>query len=308
MRVGLIDIGTNTTKILIADYEPTHSLVEINQTAFACRLLHQDGKRETIEQSSVDMLIRCLSKLAVHAKKMQVTHLFAVATEGLRRAKNSSQIVQQVATELGISITILSGIEEAEAIAHGILTDPELSDLKSFLALDIGGGSVELIRVHERQCEAVRSLPLGAARLVKKFIPDPTLPYDRNHIRKIDHFVCTTLDSAKPLLTSTLPNLVGCGGTLVHLRKIIPNTGAEIPIDTLASLGKKLAALSIEERVSQFPQIPQDRADIFPAGLIALESLLRFVGLSSITHSYHNLRHGLISRFFKNGSLILQTN
>jgi exopolyphosphatase/guanosine-5'-triphosphate,3'-diphosphate pyrophosphatase len=308
MRVGLIDIGTNTTKILIADSAANEPIVEIDQTAFPCRLLHQAKDKETIDLPSVNSLIHCLSKLAQQAKEKQVTHLIAVATEGLRRAKNSSKIVQRVATELGISITILSGIEEAEAIAHGILTDPELSDLKSFFALDIGGGSIELIRVHKRKCEAVQSLPLGAARLVKRFIPDPNLPYDRNHIRKMDNFVRATLDTAKPLLTSTLPDLVGCGGTLVHLRKIIPDAGSEIPIKTLASIRKELAVLPIEDRVSQFPQVPQDRADIFPAGLIALESVLRFLGHSSITHSYHNLRHGLIGRISQNGSLFSQTS
>ena len=308
MRVGLIDIGTNTTKILIADYSPSHAVVEIDQTAFPCRLLHQDGDMENIVPSSIDTLIRCLSKLAAHAKKKQVTHLFAVATEGLRRAKNSPQIVRQVSTVLGIDITILSGMKEAGAVAEGLLTDPELSGLKNFFALDIGGGSLELIHVQNRQCKAVHSLPLGAARLTKKFIADPTLPYDAAHINEIERFVRTTLDSTEPKLPTALPMLVGCGGTLVYLRKMIPNPSTQITLDALSSLRTKLTALSLEERICEFPQLPRDRADIFPAGLIALESALRFLGLNSITHSYHNLRHGLAKRIYQNGSLTEHTS
>ena len=308
MRVGLIDIGTNTTKILIAECEPTHSLVEIDQTAFPCRLLHRDGNRETIESSSIETLIRCLSTLAVHAKKKQVSHLFAVATEGLRRAKNSPQIVRQVSKALGININILSGIEEASAIAEGLLTDPELSGLKNFFALDIGGGSLELIRVQNRQCKAVHSFPIGAARLTKKFIADPTLPYDAAHITEIERFVRATLDSTEPELSPALPILVGCGGTLVYLRKIISNLSPQITLDALSSTRTKITSLSLEERICEFPQLPRDRADIFPAGLIALESVLRFLGLNSITHSYHNLRHGLVKRIYQNGSLTEQTS
>ena len=308
MRVGLIDIGANTTKILVADYEPSHSLVEIDQTAFPCRLIHQDGDLETIEPSSIDTLIRCLSTLAVHAKKKQVTHLFAVATEGLRRAKNSPQILHQVTAELGIDITILSGMEEAGAIAEGLLTDPKLSELQNFFALDIGGGSLELMRVQNRQCRAVHSLPLGAARLTQKFIADPALPYDPCHITEIERFVRANLDSSELAITPALPILAGCGGTLVYLRNMIPKPSAKITLDALSSLRSKLTALSIEERVSEFPQLPRDRADIFPAGLIALETVLRFLGFRSITHSYHNLRHGLVRRIYQNGSLTGQTN
>ncbi len=307
MRVGLIDIGTNTTKILIADHSASHSLVEIDQTAFPCRLLHQGGDMENIVPSSIDTLIRCLSKLAAHAKKKQVTHLFAVATEGLRRAKNYPQIVRQVSTVLGIDITILSGMEEAGAVAEGLLTDPELSGLKNFFALDIGGGSLELIRVQNRQCKAVHSLPLGAARLTQKFIADPNLPYDAGHISAIKRYVRATLDSIETEFPA-LPILVGCGGTLVYLRKMIPSPSAEITLDTLSSLRTKLTALSLEERIGEYPQLPRDRADIFPTGLIALESALCFLGLHSITHSYHNLRHGLVKRIYQNGSLSEQTS
>jgi len=307
MRVGLIDIGTNTTKILIADYSPSHAVVEIDQTSLPCRLLHQDGDIENIENSSIDTLNRCLSTLAAHAKKKQVTHLFAVATEGLRRAKNSPQIVRQVAKVLGIDITILSGMEEAGAIAEGILTDPQLSRIKNFFALDIGGGSLELIRVQNRQCKAVHSLPLGAARLTKEFIAEPSLPYDAAHISAIEGFVRATLDSIETKFPA-LPNLVGCGGTLVYLRKMIPGPSAEITLDALNSLRTRLTVLSLEERICEFPQLPRDRADIFPTGLIALESALRFLGLNSITHSYHNLRHGLVRQIYLKGSLSEQTS
>ena len=300
MRVGLIDIGTNTTKILIADYESSQSLVEIDQTAFPCRLIHQDGDLETIEPSSIDILIRCLSTLAAHAKKKQVTHLFAVATEGLRRAKNSPQIISQVTAKLGIKITILSGMEEAGAIAEGLLTDPNLSELQNFFALDIGGGSLELIRFAHGQIEQALSLQLGAVRLTEQFIADRDAALSAETAARIAAHVSDALQSSGFSFEPNAAPLIVTGGAFTVTRAVLAAQNDQTikqrcPVlhkEEITELKAALMALPLHERMA-VPHLPAARADIIPAALITIDSVLEYAARDRVTHSFYNLRYGI---------------
>jgi len=305
MRIGLIDIGSNTTKVLIADCLSGSRIQEIAQTTFPCRLIKPSKDEAMIGQQNIDLLLSCIQKLKKFAESHNSDSIFAVATEGLRRASNSSEIVDQISSTLGINLTILSGEQEATGIAEGVLADPYLSTCNDFLALDIGGGSLEIIQVVNRQVKAVKSMPIGAVSLAQQFLQDSRLPYPQQEIVVMENFVSSQLKKLDKEFSQQIPLLVGCGGTLVYLRKLLSGE-AESPQmtkDGISKVRQNLSPKDIKQRILEFPELPADRADIFPAGLVAIECVMTFLGVTQITHSYYNLRHGLIRFYAKNGSL-----
>lgn len=305
MRIGLIDIGSNTTKILIADCLSGSGIQEIAQSTFPCRLIKPNRDETIIGQQNIDLLLSCLQKLKDFAESHNSDSLFAVATEGLRRASNSAEIVDQISSTLGINFTILSGEQEATGIAQGILVDPYLRVCKDFWAMDIGGGSLEIIQVVNRQVKAVKSMPIGAVSLAQQFLQDSSLPYPHQEIMLMENFVNSQLKKLDKEFSQQIPLLVGCGGTLVYLRKLLGGEAASPHITrrAIVKIRQNLSSKDIEQRTLEFPELPSDRADIFPAGLLAVECVINFLGVTQITHSYYNLRHGLISLYAKNGSL-----
>ena len=305
MRIGLIDIGSNTAKILIADCLVGSGIEEIAQSTFPCRLIKSNRDETMIGQQNIDLLLSCLQKLQNFAKSHSSDLILAVATEGLRRASNSTEIVDQITSKLGINLTILSGEQEAAGIAHGILADPNLCDYKDFWALDIGGGSLEIIRVINRKVEEVKSLPIGAVSLAQQFLQDPNLPYPQQQIELMENFVNSQLKKLSKQFSKQIPLLVGCGGTLVYLRKLLTGEAdsPHIAKEEIVKIREILSKKDVGQRILQFPELPADRADIFPAGLLAVEGVMESLGITHITHSYYNLRHGLISFYAENGSL-----
>ena len=305
MRIGLIDIGSNTTKILIADCLAESGIQEIAQSTFPCRLIKPTRDETIIGQQNIDLLLSCLQKLKDFAESHNSDSIFAVATEGLRRAGNSTEIVDQISSTLGINLTILSGEQEATGIARGILADPYLCDCEDFWALDIGGGSLEIIQVVNRQVKAVKSMPIGAVSLAQQFLQDSSLPYPHQEIVLMENFINSQLKKLGKEFSQPNPLLVGCGGTLVYLRKLL-NGEADSPQmtkDGIAKIRQNLSSKDIEQRILEFPELPADRADIFPAGLLAVECVMNFLGVTQMTHSYYNLRHGLISYYAENDRL-----
>ena len=92
----------------------------------------------------------------------QTDHLIIVATEALRKAENSKEVKLFVEQQTGLKIKILSGQEEAKAVVKGLQTDPMINDLADYFALDIGGGSLEIMEVEQKRVSNIKSLPLGA--------------------------------------------------------------------------------------------------------------------------------------------------
>ena len=112
---------------------PSRINSEISQS-FPCRLIKPTRDETIIGQQNINLLLNCLQKLKDFAESHNSDSIFAVATEGLRRAGNSTEIVDQISSTLGINFTILSGEQEATGIAQGILADPYLCNCEDFWA------------------------------------------------------------------------------------------------------------------------------------------------------------------------------
>ncbi len=308
MRIGLIDIGSNTSKLLIVEKkepfakEPFDVLEHIS---LPCRLYTSSPEQNfRIDQASIKLLINSLQVFLKSCDQYSVKKIRAVATEALRKSANSSAVIKFVQAELGLEIDVLSGTEEAKAVARGLQTDPIISQWQDYLAMDIGGGSIELIEISGKKIKQVQSLPLGAVRVAHSSLADPNSQINADSIRNARNYVSEILARELEFFPTNQRKLVATGGTIIYLRKILEkekklNRSSEIDCKDIIQIADQLSGMTKDERVFLFPDIPSERADIFPFGLLTIIEIMNFLGIESLTHSFHNLRYGLVNDLFE---------
>lgn len=308
MKVGLIDIGSNTTKVLIAEKgSGLHPIgfTLLAQSSLPCRLFSNNPEEKNIlGQDQAHTLIKCLLEFQNLCIKHGVDVIQAVATEAFRKSSNSSEIASLIEGRFSFKLKILSGAEEASGVAKGLQTDPNVNKFGSYTALDIGGGSMEFILVNNQKLENVLSLPLGAVQVAKS---DPSFAQQPIALKNQEMVRCYIREAIReelPLFRTKHPRLVGTGGTLVFCRKILnllhkTTKDGSIHKSDIEKLAQTVCALSLQERIDQFPDLPPDRADIFPYGLLTVLEIMNFFEVQEIIHSYHNLRYGLVQEIME---------
>jgi exopolyphosphatase/guanosine-5'-triphosphate,3'-diphosphate pyrophosphatase len=305
MRLGVLDLGSNTTKILVVEAPPKGSFKVLLEKSLSARmeLVPQDDGGCFLSPSSIEAVVDAVAALLASARERSVDHIIAIGTDALRQAKNQGLLIDKLG-KLQIELSILSGEEEARYVSLGLLSDPLASKMDDLIGFDLGGGSLEVIEVRNRLPRSFHSLPLGAVRMKNRFGHhfDPML--DTQDFEEIDAYLSSTLSELPDSIKGSGYPIVGCGGALVFTRALLDSVGTqseeacEITLADLIALLNRLKALTIGERCDQFPSLPADRADILPAGLAVGIGLLRFMKQDSLIHSYRNLRFGVAQEFF----------
>lgn len=302
-NVAIIDLGSNTSKLLIANRSEGEKVEAIFQKSLPCRILL--NRNYFIPESGLNRIIKTVSKLHFEAVKFNSLHFYIVGTENLRKAKNSAVVEQKILEKTGLKLKILTGKEEATGIAFGICSDPKLKNIDEFHAFDLGGGSMEIIEFSQNKLRTVESLPLGAVTLTNKFITNPKLTLDENEISSISQYISKCLQE-----NFTYENLckilIGTGGSVVYLRKLYDFFNPSLPDSkTLAftlekslieDLTQTICSMNIVERRKEFHFLPEERLDIIPSSLIAILEVMNFMKIDKLTHSFRNLSFGIAAR------------
>src|SRR5215471_19368052 len=173
MRLAAIDVGSNSVHLLIADVAPEGHLEVVDRVKEMVRLGRRSFTTGRLTEEAMDMAVHALANFRKLADVRRVGRMRAVATSAVREAQNRTEFIKRIRRETGIAVEVISGVDEAKLIfraAHhalGLEGGPHL-------LLDVGGGSVELVLVHDGRPIWLRSLPLGAARLTERFlVSDP---------------------------------------------------------------------------------------------------------------------------------------
>jgi exopolyphosphatase/guanosine-5'-triphosphate,3'-diphosphate pyrophosphatase len=299
--VAVIDIGSNSIKLLVAARNPDGNLTALKTRTIDARI--SAGISRAIPQLGEEGMRRgvdAIRSLLADAAPFSPDRWVLVATSAVRDAQNGNEFRERVRAATGHAIRILSGDEEANLIGRGLTCDPALASLRDFYVFDLGGGSLECLRFADREIQQAVSLQLGCVRMTERFITNASAPLVQSegaalalHVRdelKRSGFRC-------PLATTAA---VFTGGTVTTVRAIkgalhgvaMEDTPATIATDSLAHLLDELAPLSLEQRKAM-PGLPPARADVFPAALITLLSVADYAQIASFHHSLYNLRWGL---------------
>jgi exopolyphosphatase/guanosine-5'-triphosphate,3'-diphosphate pyrophosphatase len=306
--IGVIDIGSNSIKLLVASKGEDGKLVPITQTTEETRIgigILNDQPR--LMDSGMDAACHSVKLLKAKAEASAADSILVVATSAVREAINRDQFTTRLMKVTGLEVEVLSGREEAKMIGLGIGCDPEFGSMSDFYVIDLGGGSLEAIKFRDRLIEQAVSLPLGSVRLTEKFIADPEMAFRIEDQARIESHVRELIEASP--FTFDLPAeavVVVTGGTAAAVRLIREtmddaSPAGSISLKDLENLLSVLGVLALSER-RRFPGLPPKRADIFPT---ALSTLLAVFALGDFDHckqSFYNLRYGIAMRHLSVGS------
>lgn len=282
MLIGAIDIGTNSTRYLLADVDPESGVRRI-ETALKTTRLGEDITSGRLTEQAMARTAAAVAEFWRRAQGMRAQEIRAVATSAVREASNREDFLVLVHQTTGLEVQVLSGSEEAYYTFIGVMTGLKVEREKT-VVVDIGGGSTELIWVENGRF-LLRSLPLGAVRLTEE-----------------GRGVAEAEVLLKPF-TGFISGrrIIGTGGTITTLAAIsqgmesydpVKIHGYQLKAEEAAALTVKLAGLSLADRM-KIPGLQPERADIIVAGAGILMALLNLTGAAGITVSENDILYGV---------------
>jgi exopolyphosphatase / guanosine-5'-triphosphate,3'-diphosphate pyrophosphatase len=302
MRVGAIDIGSNSIRLLVADVQdgdPASPLVTVARAGEACRLardLHRTGR---IDPKLAERGAHIVTDFATRARSLGASRIVAGATAALRGAENGGEVAALISGRSGVPVRILTGDEEARMVYSSVTAGLGGSTRHSAcVVFDIGGGSTEVVSGVGSRPGRWTSLPFGAVSLTERFMAGAAGPEQiasvHAHARDLIMHECASMPRSTPVLA-------GVGGTVTVLamadRKLTsyePHLleGWRIGAVQLDELITRLTATTEAERRT-WPAMGEGRADIVIAGAQVVRALCdRFVA-DALTCSTQGLRYGL---------------
>ena len=298
--IAVIDIGTNSTLMLIASIE-SGQLITLGQWAETTRLGRDLFRTGRIGEAGFHDTLQTLRKFQEIAQTY-TDRICPFGTRVFRAASNRDQIIRQIQSQTGLPVEILNETDEATYGFQGVLTGIRADEI---LVIDVGGGSVELIRSGRNRPMAVTSIPLGAVILTEQyFAHDPPTPAERHALKAA--FASAIQKVWLNHLRAPLPWVCigGTGTTLAACRIGMKDYDASLLDHFYLSRGD--LAVLLNELIQMDPhqrraylRIDPKRADIIIAGSLIIETLMEVGVKEKCRISDRGVRYGIASRELK---------
>jgi exopolyphosphatase/guanosine-5'-triphosphate,3'-diphosphate pyrophosphatase len=296
-KAAAIDIGSNTLRLLIANIEG-NQLVPLIRDREIVRLGRDFYPERVLSDTSMGMALEVLDRFRRQAVREGVANLRAAGTGVLREAQNLGPFVAAIRRKTALEVEILPGTEEARLSAAGVLSVFPRSDVPTWI-FDLGGGSTEFVGWTGEGPDTAVSVPLGVVGLTELFLPSD--PPAAGEISRLQGYVLEMLLKNIPRVRET-PRLIGTAGTVSTLAAMVlglssydPDRINGIIIDraTLDRLLSTLCALPLESR-RRLPGLEPGRADVIPAGLAVVLTIMLFFRVQELWVSDAGLLEGLL--------------
>jgi exopolyphosphatase / guanosine-5'-triphosphate,3'-diphosphate pyrophosphatase len=308
MRIAVIDLGTNTFNLLIAEITGTKRYNIICSCKEPVKLGEGGINRRTITPEAWDRGIRAIGLLSVMIGELQVQKVFAFATSAIRSAENGLLFVEEIHERYNISVEIISGDREAELIYYGVRKAIPLGTEKH-LILDIGGGSNELIIANEEQVFWKESFPLGMARLLETFKPsDPIL---EKEIQDVENYLENGLSGFFQAMLEHKPTtLIGASGSFDTFKALLTresdlaetkyqrNPSFEINPERFLPLHRKLITSTHEERL-RMKGMEVIRVEMIVIASIFVHFILKSFHFRKFLQSDFSLKEGALEQIIR---------
>ncbi|MEV5316969.1 Ppx/GppA phosphatase family protein [Streptomyces sp. NPDC052687] len=302
MRLGVLDVGSNTVHLLVVDAHPGARPLPAHSHKVDLRLAQLLDDRGAIGRDGVDKLIAVIHDALQAAEDKGVEELLPFATSAVREAGNADDVLQRVKDETGVELQVLSGAEEARLTFLAARRWFGWSAGK-LLVLDIGGGSLEIAYGIDEEPDAAVSLPLGAGRLTSAWLPgDPPDPADvralRRHARAriartVGEFARFGAPDHVVATSKTFKQLARIGGAARSAEGLYVQR--ELKRSSLESWVPRLAAMTTAER-AELPGVSEGRAAQLLAGALVAEGAMDLFGVETLEICPWALREGIILR------------
>jgi exopolyphosphatase / guanosine-5'-triphosphate,3'-diphosphate pyrophosphatase len=282
MRVGVVDLGTNSTRLLVADVEGDRVDEVVRRTAIT-RLGEGVDERRRLLPLPVARVRNVLSDYRRELEQLGAERVLAVGTSAVRDAENGEAFLGEIEWSYGFATRLVSGEEEAELTRRGVADGRAL--VNGTLVLDVGGGSTELITAGDRV-----SIDAGSVRMTER------------HVRS-DPPGAAELAAAARDVREALPGLdpsdaIGVAGTVTTLAALELGGydrervhGYRLSRATVEAQLERLASLPLAER-RELPGLEPERAPVIVGGAIVVREVLERYGLDGLEASERDLLHG----------------
>ncbi len=305
MQIAIIDIGTNTINLAIADIKDNANYQVIYSSKEAARLGSGGINDGIIRPDAIERGLAAIGRHMQTIDSFNVEKIIAVGTSAMRNASNGPDFAEQIRERFGLEVRIISGDDEAQLIFDGV---KQVSPIGSdrVLILDIGGGSNEFIIATKEGIIWKHSFELGLARLLEKFkISDPiTQP----EIKAIENYIRGELSPLYEALhnypTSTL---IGTSGSFDTIATIVagmkhPNfntklaTSYEITVPNFEEMHRKIIASTLQQR-KEMKLMDPARVELIIPGTIFINFIIREMRIEKLTQCSYALKQGAIYQF-----------
>jgi len=302
-RVGAIDIGTNSVRLLVAERDlATGTVAEVDRRTTITRLGEGVDAARVLQPEAVARTLLALRAYREVLDDADVNVVRAVATSAVRDAANRDAFVADVAAALGVEPEVLSGTEEAELSFAGATTGINRRALPGpYLVVDIGGGSTELIVGHDAP-EMATSLDVGCVRITEAFLAsDPPAPEELSNAVGLVRDLLADADRVLPGARAAR-TCIGVAGTILTVAALelggydrAKTHGFFLERAAVEDIFRTLATETREERRHN-PGLEPGRVDVIVGGLIVLAAVLRHYDLPGLVCSESDLLDGLAAR------------
>ncbi|MFY1678177.1 Ppx/GppA family phosphatase [Streptomyces sp. WMMC905] len=302
MRLGVLDVGSNTVHLLVVDAHPGARPLPAHSHKADLRLAQLLDDEGAIGPEGVDRLVAVVHDALRAAEDKGVEDLLPFATSAVREARNADEVLARVRSETGVELTVLTGEEEARLTFLAVRRWFGWSAGR-LLVLDIGGGSLEIAYGMDEEPGAAVSLPLGAGRLTASRLPDdPPRPEDvralRRHVRAE---IARTVGDFSRL--GSPDHVVATSKTFRQLARI---SGAarsadglyvqrELKRTSLETWVPRLAGMTAAQR-AELPGVSESRAGQLLAGALVAEAAMDLFDVETLEICPWALREGVILR------------
>jgi exopolyphosphatase/guanosine-5'-triphosphate,3'-diphosphate pyrophosphatase len=305
-RRAVIDVGTNSVKLLVADAAGT-SITPVLEKSDQTRLGRGFYQSHRLQRPAIEHTAQAVRDFAQEARSLRAGSIRVIATSATREAVNQAELLAAIQQVAGLPVEVISGAQEAEWVYRGVTSDPRLAG-QPLLILDVGGGSTEFIVGDDTRARFGHSFKLGAVRLLEQIrVSDPPaageLAQCRRQLRQL--FETEIAPVLRPVLASlngAAVRLVGTGGSatiLVAMELALSGfdrsriEARELSLAEVSGWLERLWSLPIAQR-RQLPGLPPQRADVILTGAAIYEAVMETFGFTRLRVSTRGLRFAAV--------------
>lgn len=297
-RLATIDIGTNSTKMTVADVDKHGQVTVVTEDSDVTRLGEGVDAAKRLNAAAMSRTLTAIERFARAAREQGATEVLAAGTSALRDAENGPDFISEAKQRADIDVQIITGDREAQLAFAAVHSDPSLhlpSDA-SLLIFDIGGGSTELTLGDKNGVGRYKSLDIGAVRLTERFLH--TDPPTDDEIAQAAQYADAAF-ATFPALDS-VPTVAGLGGTAINIAAVTQKGekhdvhGVTLTANDIQAALKLFRSVPVDER-RQIPGLEPKRADVIIAGALILDRLLAYFHADKCVVSVRGLRYGLLA-------------
>jgi len=306
VRLGVLDVGSNTVHLLVVDAHRGGHPTPMSSTKSSLRLAEAIDDSGRLTRRGADKLVGTVDEFAKIAISSGCAELMAFATSAVRDAKNSDEVLARVRSQTGVNLQVLTGVDESRLTFLAVRRWYGWSAGR-IINLDIGGGSLEMSTGVDEVPDVALSLPLGAGRLTREWLPDD--PPGRRRVAMLRDWLDTELTQAgKAVLKAGVPDLaVGSSKTFRSLARLTgaapsaegPRAKRTLTANGLRQLIAFISRMTTADR-AELEGVSAERAPQIVAGALVAEASMRAMSLESVDICPWALREGVILRRLDN--------